>query len=499
MRFSDTIKSTWLELFGKTLDRALVEGDKMIQVWLDIYAGRPEWQKYTTRGLFGQRTEWRSLLNAGKLITSELAGLVFAETPHLEVDDAVEDLLKENKFWTNLQRWLDISLALGNGALKWAIKDRKLIIDYVKAPDFMPVTYDSRGVTEADFASTLVKDGKEFRIVESHRVAVGGYDIKMKAFKLNASGEYKEALASEAGLGEGSTFIPTTRPLFVAWKNPEANNIDIYSPLGISIYANAVDTLRQIDEAFDNLSHERSSTKRKIIIGKSMISTVFDSVKVKQDILYNKNDSVYVAFDDAEKQGMLPIDINFPFRVAEIQQDINIGLALLCKQCGLSDGFLSFDGTSFKTATEVISENSKTFRTKKNIENSLGEAIIAFLDVLKDIGPTYGVAATEEEYTIEWDDSVIEDRNARAKYYIDRYTAKVITLEDALIGMDGLSEEEAAEKAAQIRAGTATVDVGGIFNESKSVQPENRADDSVVQEEARRREEDDAEAGLTRR
>lgn len=486
MRISDQIKSTWLELFGKKLDRALVEGDKLIQVWRDIYSGSPEWQKYTTRGLFGQRTEWRLLLNAGKLITSELSGLVFAEEPRLTTDLSVEDVLKDNHFWTNLQAWLDVALALGNGALKWTVKDGRPVIDYVKASDFMPVSYDSRGVTECDFASSIVKDGKEFKILEGHRVAVGGYNITLKAFKLNASGEYKEALAVDAGIDEQPLFVETTMPLFCIWKNPEANNINLYSPLGISIYANAVDTLRQIDEAFDNLAHERSSTKRKIIIGKSMLSNVFDTAKVKQDVYYNKNDSVYVAFDDADAKNMTPVDIDFPFRVVEIQQDINIGLALLCKQCGLSDGFLSFDGTSMKTATEVISENSKTFRTKKNIENSLGELIEGFLSVLKDIGAPYGVKTTDMEYEIEWDDSVIEDRNARAKYYIDRYTAKVITLEDALIGMDGLTEEEAAIKAQQIRSGTATVDVSTIFtegntNESESVQPENRANDSVVQ------------------
>jgi A118 family predicted phage portal protein len=463
MRISDTIKSTWLELFGKKLDRCLVEGDKMIQVWADIYAGRPEWQKYTTRGLFGQRTEWRFLLNAAKMITSELAGLVFAEEPNLTTDSDVLDILKENKFWTNLQSWLDIALALGNGALKWAIKDGKPIIDFVRATDYMPVSYDSRGVTEADFASGIVKDGKEYKIVEQHRKTDGGYTIALKAYKKSATGEYKECLADEAGVDETPTFIATTRPLFVIWRNPESNNIDLYSPLGISIYANAIDTIRQLDEAYDNLAHERNSTKRKIIIGSSMIKTVFDTAKTKQDVYYDRNDSVYVAFDDAEKQNMMPVDINFPFRIQEITADININLAILCKQCGLSDNFLSFNGASMKTATEVISENSKTFRTKKNIENSLTPAIVEFVSALKDIGAPYGIATTDADYNIKWDDSVLEDRGAKETRIINRYNAKLITLEDALMQLDGLTEEQADEKAKMIREANKTVDVGSLF------------------------------------
>ena len=463
MRISDTIKSTWLELFGKKLDRCLVEGDKMIQVWRDIYAGCPEWQKYTTRGLFGQRTEWRFLLNAGKLLTSELAGLVFAEEPTLTVNDDVRDILKENKFWTNLQAWLDIALALGNGALKWTIKDGKPIIDYVRATDVMPVSYDSRGVTEADFASTVVNEGKEFKVIERHRIAEGGYEISLKAYKKNANGEYKECLADEAGIDETPVYIATNRPLFVIWKNPEANNIDLYSPLGISIFANAVDTIRQLDEAYDNLAHERSSTRRKIIIDKTMVKAQFDTAKQKQDVYYDKNDSVYVAFDSDEKGLMTPVDINFPFRINEIIADINVNLAILCKQCGMSDNFLSFNGASMKTATEVISENSKTFRTKKNIENSLTPVIIEFLSVLKDIGAAYGITTSEEEYTIAWDDSVLEDRGAKETRIINRYNAKLITLEDALIELDGLTEDEAKEKAQAIREGNKTVDVGVLF------------------------------------
>lgn len=468
MRISDTIKSTWLELFGKKLDRCLVEGDKMIQVWADIYAGRPEWQKYTTRGLYGQRTEWRFLLNAAKMITSELAGLVFAEEPTLVVDSDVQDVLDANKFWTNLQSWLDIACALGNGALKWTIKDGQPIIDFVRATDYMPVTYDSRGVTEADFASSIVRDGKEYKIVEQHRIAEGGYTVALKAYKKNASGEYKECMATEAGIDEQPVFIATTRPLFVIWKNPEANNIDLYSPLGISIFANGVDTIRQLDEAYDNLAHERNSTKRKIIIGSSMIKTVFDTAKTKQDVYYDRNDSVYVAFDDAEKQNMMPVDINFPFRIVEITSDININLAILCKQCGLSDNFLSFNGASMKTATEVISENSKTFRTKKNIENSLTPVIIEFISVLKDIGAAYGITTTDIDYAIEWDDSVLEDRGAKEARIISRYNAKLISLESALMELDGVSYEEATEEAKEIRAGNATIDAGSLFGGSEN-------------------------------
>jgi A118 family predicted phage portal protein len=146
---------------------------------------------------------------------------------------------------------------------------------------------------------------------------------------------------------------------------------------------------------------------------------------------------------------------------------LNMLLSIFSKQCGFSDGFLSFDGTSMKTATEVISENSKTFRTKKNIENSLSYTFLSFLDSLKIIGREYGLTFTDKETDIHWDDSVIEDRNSKANYWNTRIEKRTALLEDALMAMDGLSEDEAKAKAEAIRASGATIDVGSMFGGSE--------------------------------
>ena len=106
---------------------------------------------------------------------------------------------------------------------------------------------------------------------------------------------------------------------------------------------------------------------------------------------------------------------------------------------------------------------SKTFRTKKNIENSLTPVIVNFLSVLKDIGSAYWIETSEEEYAVSWDDSVLEDRGAKETRIINRYNAKLITLEDALIQIDGITEEEAEEKAQEIREGNKTIDAGSLF------------------------------------
>lgn len=456
----DSVVSLWYKLFGSKLPKSLVDGDKLMRVWRDIYSGQPEWQKYTTRGLYGNRTNYRFLLNAAKLVCSELSGLVFAEMPKITTDPDIMDVLEKNRFKENMQAWLEKSCALGNGALKWTFKGGEPILDFVSATDYIPVTYDSRGVTEADFLGALVKDKKEFKVVESHRVIEGGYSITIKAYQKQVDGSYKEVPPETAGLAETYSEVMTEYPLFQGWKVPEANNIDLASPLGISIFANAIDTARQLDEAFDNLAKERTDTQRKVIIGSSMISSVFDTAKKKQDVYYDKNQDVWVAFNDDEKEKMMPKEIAFDFRVDAIVTDINLLLGILCKQCGLSDNFLSFNGTSMKTATEIVSENSKTFRTKKNIENSLESVIIGMMNALRAVGGD-DIKTTDMDYSIQWDDSVIEDRAQKETRIINLYNARLISLEDALMQLTGIDEAKAMEKAAAIRAQTATIDIGG--------------------------------------
>ena len=448
----------WLAVFGKRLPKSLIDGDKMISVWNDIYAGRPEWQKYTTRGIGGKRTEWRYLMNAGKIVCSEIAGLVFAEEPTMTVDDEVLKVLEENRFSSNAQGWLETSLALGTGALKWVIKNGKPIIDWVKATDFVPVSYDARGITEADFMSSEVFESKEYKVIEQHRKDGEGYKITLKVYENIGHDQYREVSPERAGITETEWTSPVK--LFEAWKNPETNNIDLYSPLGISIFANAADTIQQLDKAFDYLAEELETSRRKIILPASMISTYFDNTGKTKDLYYDKNERVYVAFNSDEVKDMTPVAIDFDLRIEKITATINALLSVLSKQCGMSDGFLSFDGASMKTATEVISENSKTFRTKKNLENSLGYTLVKFLSALKSLDV---VKTTDMEYSIEWDDSVIEDRNARADYWNNRVSQGTALLEDALMAMDGLAEDEAILKAKAIRASRATVDIGSMF------------------------------------
>jgi A118 family predicted phage portal protein len=99
-----------------------------------------------------------------------------------------------------------------------------------------------------------------------------------------------------------------------------------------------------------------------------------------------------------------------------------------------------------KTATEVISENSKTFKTKQAIENQIKYGTINIMNAIRELGRLYNIGTTTDEYDIIFNDSVIEDRNSKTKYYTERFIAGTITLKDYLIAVDNLPEDEAEKK-----------------------------------------------------
>ena len=159
---------------------------------------------------------------------------------------------------------------------------------------------------------------------------------------------------------------------------------------------------------------------------------------------------------------MTPKEIAFDLRVDQITAALKVALGLFCRQCGADEGFISFDSKSFKTATEIVSENAKTFRTAKNIEGELERGILCVLETLRELLPLYNIRVSDEEYSIKFNDNIIQDRDSEAKYYNDQYMAGTMPLYEVLMKRDGLDEAKAKSKAAEIKAERETITKGNL-------------------------------------
>ena len=86
---------------------------------------------------------------------------------------------------------------------------------------------------------------------------------------------------------------------------------------------------------------------------------------------------------------------------------------LLSLKCGFGKERYKFDGASIQTATGVISENSDMFRTLKKHELIAENALVTIVKAIAYASTTFGnVDIKADEITIDFDDSIIEDKGA---------------------------------------------------------------------------------------
>ena len=434
--------------------------------WFDAYRGKSKWLEQEYQGLQGYRQKrTRLTMGVAKTASAELANLLFSEPPQINCSDTVLKVLKENKFLKNTKNLSEYIAALGGGAFKLRSDGEKIIIDYVKAYNIKPVTWDNKRVYEADFYSKKTIGDKVYQLVEKHRKAYEpvledeptpdakprtqfvGYSIETQLLDDNNN---QVPLPDDMIRYQ---IIPVKEPLFAYMTTSLANNFNPDSPEGISYFANAMDTLKALDIAFDSLYSEIELGQKRIIVPSSALRSVINPDTKRMEKYFDSTDRVFMALksdDDTNKLDI--IDNSVELRVDEIKSAIQTLLDIFCMQVGFSAGYLAFDGESVKTATEVISDNSKTFKTKAAFENEIAEGMVDIMNSIKELLKENST----DEFSVTFDDSVIEDRNSKQEYWSAMVTNGFATKLDAIMKIWGISEEEAQKKLDLIKAETPT-------------------------------------------
>lgn len=428
----------------------------LIEVWKSVYHGNPSWLKYEYPTLSGKKcSRTRKTLKAGYMVCSELASLLWAEMPDFTASDYVQSVLNGSAFWDAIKTQSEYMIALGGMALKLYIENSQVKIDYIPADRFVPVTWDASGVSEADFIDRRIEDKKQIVRIERHRIKPGGYSIE--------SEEYEEIAGERRPTHKEIVKQDVPVKMFVYVKNPMVNNFDLNSAYGLSLFANSLDTLESLDVAFDALQSEIVLGRKRIIVPSGAVRFITDPETGKPIKYFDPADEVFQAFagDDLEKLKIT--DNTSELRIEDIRLAIKTMLELLCIQIGFNTGTLSFDGQSMKTATEVISENSKTFKTKKTYEQAIGAGILELINLIRRVYAWLENAKDTVDPILEWDDSVVEDRNSLASYVHERLQNNTLELWRALMWLDGIEETEARQRAEELAKSRQVVNFDDIL------------------------------------
>lgn len=437
---------------------------RQIEIWRSWYNSNvKKFHKYKVyRGNGTSVNCLRHSLGMAKKVCEDMADLLLNERVTITIADQTTDAfvkgVLEANTWEELgneyQEWKS---ALGTVAYVVYIKDATVDeagnmtggsvgINYVEAAHIYPTSWQNKVITECIFTFPKTYKRKKYVHFQYHRIEdVPGENRKQYVIENtvveNTSGSGRELTPDQweeipafSGLAERIE-TGSDQPLFIIDRLNMVNNADddTTNPMGVSLFANAIDIIRKIDLEYDSYANEFSLGRKRIFVAPEFLSNTNGSP------VFDPNDSVFYElpedyFKNAESKEAIR-EINMELRIEEHSKAINDDLNWLSFKCGFGTDRYKFEAGSVKTATEVISENSDMYRSLTKHELVLNRVLIQLIQTIIRAGISIGIPGLQEntDVTIQFDDSIIEDK----------VTERQNDRQDVAMGAMGLAEYRA--------------------------------------------------------
>ena len=468
-------------------------------IWQAIYKGfYKEWHTVpvkTIKNPKGDKTRTMATMNAGKLSCSQMARYVWNErcsitasmtgrdesnTEPDPLNEFLQDVLKKNGFGKGFGDLLEKSFALGGGAVReWVeipkdkdgndIGEGRIKLGYTMASQFVPTAWDNSKVKAGIFINREAKDGFYYTVVEWHKLDGKTYRVTNDLYRQPIKdGEPQNILGWWYPLDKiypllsPDTTIPNVENAFFQYIRPfGANYADDNSPLGMSIFASALDTLHTLDIIFDSFQREFVLGKKRIIAPARAMKMVGGLNGGVPQRYFDADDEVYEALATDTGEELHIQDNSVTIRVKEHVDGINAQLSILCAQIGFDPGTLSFDAVKgLKTATEVISEDSKTFGTVRSHENNIKDSLEDMVKAIFELAVHYkltwngqsieSLIANGYNVAITFDDSIIQDKDSEINRGLSMIGAGVLSKYKFMVDTLGYTPEKADEELKRI-------------------------------------------------
>lgn len=357
----------------------------------------------------------RRTLNMAKQVCEDWANLLMNEKVSIALDDDTQSdnlrkILDKVNFYTTTNKGVELSFALGQGAFVWAVDDKgKIKLQFVNRTKIFPIRVQDDKVVECAFVNV----NSDNVVVQFHLLDENGNYI-IRNIKGKKNNNDLTMFIGDITNGNDVVFMTGNNlPWFWFIKPNIANNININSPMGISIFANAISKLEGVDLAYDGFCNELNLGKARIFADVQLIKYGESGEKP----VFDNNDIAFYVYGNGNNNNTEPLKFYNPtMRVTEFFEGVNKSLNLLSSSVGFGENRYRFDGNGMTTATQVVSENSEMFRSLKKHEIILREAISGMINSLMYICNNFadeGVTFNEKsEINISFDDSIIEDKQS---------------------------------------------------------------------------------------
>ena len=349
----------------------------------------------------------------------------------------------------NINEAVQLAGAGGMAAIKPFVKGGSVYVEIIPRSRIFPKGFGPNKRIESGFFTDFdrLKDGRPVVRIEEFALQKDGLLITNRAYRLKeADGIGGELSLSEverwADLQPEAFISGVDRPHFGLIRMPMLNNIDGGS-LPISIYANAVDSIIQLDKTYEQFLWERDTGKRRMVLDRGV--AVKDPINGKPAIPFRELASDYYMTID------MPVDKPWADYTPELRGEnyksiFDTQLRILEMQTGFSQGTFNIDiQTGRVTATQVISDDRTTYNTVKAVQDrGMTSGLIDALYWFDVYSTLYRLApAGAFEPSVTYGDSIFEDTGVEYSRRKAMADSKYIRPELLTSWYFGVSEEEA--------------------------------------------------------
>lgn len=462
------IKGWWKKMFFKSdakriFDVDILLSDTMdmaIRTWNQIYAGHPNWV---------DKDNHVKTINFAKSVSSETARLACLDLS-IKVSGSARAVYLQSvidNMFGKIREYVERGCV--NGTI--ILKPNGDGIDCFDPQRFLPTEVDGNGNIRAGIFFDFYEQSKKYyKRLEYHRFADDGvYLISNRCFISESS----TSLGTETDITKTpwKELMPDVgienieKPLFAVFKTPMANNIDIASPLGMSIFAEAMEELKDLDVAYSRNAKEIYDSKRTVLADERL----FDGKAIMVDgeiVRVKPKMPDYIRNVLSEGQENFYQEINPNLNTDTRVKGINNILSILAYKCGYSNGYFSFDSmTGIQTATGVEASQQRTIQFIKDVRDKLEmtmDDLIYAIDKYADLYDLAPVGVYQVEYGFG---DICYNYEEDKKTWWGYVQAGKVPAWMYFVKFENMSEDEAKAMQAEIEAAEAEKQQGGLFGE----------------------------------
>ena len=427
---------------------------KAIELFEKIYINEAPWLK----------KDMVESLELGSSIANEFTRLTTLEMKSEITGSPRADFLNKEyqKLKERLNQNLEVGNAVGGLVFKPYVKDGKLYVDLVKGSCFYPTEFNSSGdIIAGIFASQLTKGNNIYTRLEYHKFYEQplendiNYIIKNVAYKSTDNSILGTRIdlikvPEWANIEQETAIKYLEMPLFSYYKPPVANNIDLDSPVGVSVYARAIDLIKEADRQWGRIVWEYEASEKAIYVDE--LATKPSQNQNKSFAVNKLKNRLYKVLNTGKAETDFFKDYSPEIRDEALWRGLNKTLQRIEFNVGLAYGTLSEPSSVDKTATEIKSSKQRSYATVSKMQENLQKALENLIYAMDVLTTLYNLAPQGNyEVSFNWDDSLIVDTEREQTIQMQEVNASLRSRLKYIMFRYGMTEEQAQEELDRIQ------------------------------------------------